>query len=141
MRLSTAIVSGGDLPTLLTAIQERESLRTQLQQTLNTQAVASHLGRFDLRLHNRDLRTKIAEWTRLLDALGGNAALARQLSRKLVSGKLAFAPDLETRNDTFTECSSVGWILHGLAAAKALVSPTGTNKRRSIHSASAFIWW
>jgi hypothetical protein len=39
-RLSTAITIGGELPTLLAAIQEREHRRAQLQQAVTAKATA-----------------------------------------------------------------------------------------------------
>jgi site-specific DNA recombinase len=127
-RLSIAIATGGELPTLLAASQEREQRRAHLRQAVTAQATAQSLGRLDLRLLDRELRTKIADWTTLLDSIGGNVALARQLLRKLVSEKLVFTPDLAARTCAFVGRSTVGRVLYGLVPAKGLVSPKGMNR-------------
>ena len=113
------------MPTLLAANQEREQRRAHLRQAVTAQATAQSLGRLDLRLLDRELPTKIADWIKLLDWIGGNVALARQLLRKLVSEKLVFTPDLAARTCAFVGRSTVGRVLHGLVPAKGLVSPTG----------------
>jgi site-specific DNA recombinase len=100
-RLSTAIATGGELPTLLAAIQEREQPRAHLHQAVTAQATAHSLGRLDL----------------------------RQLLRKLVSEKLVFTPDLAARTCAFVGRSTVGRVLHGLVPAKGLVSPTGFSSK------------
>lgn len=77
-------------PALLTALQEHERRRTLLHQKLTNQSALGELGRLDLRLLDRDLKTKIADLTKLLDSLDGNVALARQILRKLLAKKLQF---------------------------------------------------
>ena len=86
---------------------------------------AQSLGHLDLRLLDRELRTKVVDWTKLLDTIGGNVAIASQLLRKLVTEKLVFTPDLAARTCAFVGRSTVGRVLHGLVPAKGLVSPTG----------------
>jgi hypothetical protein len=122
-RLATA--TGGHVPALLAALQEWKSRRAQLHGALTAQAAQQQLGRFDLRLLDRELRAKIADWSRLLESIDGNVALGRQLLRKLVREKLVFTPDLAEHVTRFTGRSTVGRVLHGLVPAKALVSPTG----------------
>lgn len=82
----------GRVAALLASMQERERRRAHLHEALHATTTAQHLGRLD-----RELRIKIAEWTRLLDALGGERRPGAALLRKLMRGKLAFAPDLEAR--------------------------------------------
>ena len=66
----------------------------------------------DLRLLDRDLKAKIADWTRLLESLGGNITLARQVLRKLVSEKRRFTPDLAAGTCAFVGRSTVWRVLH-----------------------------
>ena len=124
-RLSIAIAMGGEMSTLLAAIQEREQRRAHLQQAVTAKETAQSLGRLDLRLLERELKAKIADWSKLVNSIDGNVVLARQLLRTLLSEKLHFTPDLAAGVCRFVGRSTVGRILQGLAAAKALVSPTG----------------
>ncbi len=124
-RLSTAIASGGDLPSLVSALKEREHRRAHLRQQVEARLAARQLGRVDLKGLERDLKAKIADWQKVLASIGGNIRLARQLLRTLLAEKLHFTPDLAAGTCSFVGRSTVGRILQGVTPSQTLVSPTG----------------
>jgi hypothetical protein len=124
-RLSTAIAAGGDLPSLVSALQEREHRRAQLRQQVEARLASRQLERLDLKGLERDLKAKIADWNKVLASIGGNIPLARQLLRTLLAEKLHFTPDLAAGTCTFVGRSTVGRILQGVTPSQTLVSPTG----------------
>ncbi len=74
-RLTEALVSGGNLPSIVAAIAEREAQRSRAQQEFAALDQVEQARGFDLRRVEQDLRAKLADWRGLLSR---NVAQARQ---------------------------------------------------------------
>jgi chromosome segregation ATPase len=88
-RLTEALVSGGNLPSIVAAITEREAQRSRAQQEFAALDQVEQARGFDLRRAEQDLRAKLADWRGLLSR---NVAQARQALRSLVPERLTFTP-------------------------------------------------
>jgi site-specific DNA recombinase len=109
-RLVAAITAGGELPSLLAALRERERQRTALQQQLASLDGLREVSGMDTGRIEKALRTRVKDWRALL---GRQAPIARQIVTKLVDGRLLFTPH-DDRSYTFTGQVSVGQLLAGL---------------------------
>ena len=88
-RLTAAVASGGDLPSVLEAIKGRERRRVALTERIAAlEALASWPSR-DQGALARDLRARLKEWRKLF---GRHVSQTRQLLRKLIVGRLAIDP-------------------------------------------------
>ena len=102
-RLTEALVSGGNLPSIVAAITEREAQRSRAQQEFAALDQVEQAHGFDLRRAEQDLRAKLADWRGLLSR---NVAQARQALRSLVPERLTFTPKNE--GESASTCSR-GW--------------------------------
>ena len=117
-RLTSAVIEGGPLATLTTALKEREQHREHLE---------GELRRLDRLPRRESLEDVNAEALRHLDQwrglLGQNTSIARQLLRKVLNGRLAFTP----RSDgveawyEFAAKGTLEKFFEGVPAIKAVV--------------------
>ena len=123
-RLTEALVSGGNLPSIVAAITEREAQRSRAQQEFAALDQVEQAHGFDLRRAEQDLRAKLADWRGLLSR---NVAQARQALRSLVPERLTFTPKNEggERFYVFEGMAVLYRFLAGIALPKALVAPRG----------------
>ena len=123
-RLTEALVSGGDLPSIVAAITEREAQRSRIQRESAALDQVEQARGFDLRRAEQDLRAKLVDWRGLL---ARNVAQARQALRSLVPERLTFTPKNEggERFYVFEGMAVLDRFLAGIALPKALVAPTG----------------
>ncbi len=123
-RLTTAIASGGDLPSLLQGIKDRERRRAHLREQLAALESCEQVSQFDFRQIEQELRARLEDWRGLLCR---QVAQARQILRKLLVGKLVFTPreDASGRYYEFAGQGTLRQVLAGVAAAKGRVSPAG----------------
>jgi hypothetical protein len=87
--LTAAVAAGGDLPTLLAALRNRESQHRAL---LDRIAQHSQLEAFEPSAVLAELQGRLADWRSLLR---DNATSARGLLKQLLVGRLEMQPDLE----------------------------------------------
>jgi hypothetical protein len=121
-RLTAAIESGGDLPTLLKTMRERVQTRTALRLQLASLTGLERLQTLDTNKLRRDLESRLSNWQGLLSR---HVAQTRQILRKLLAGRLRFTFDAAERTCAFTGEGVLDPVLSGMLGAKALVSPTG----------------
>ncbi len=122
--LTTAIASGGDLPSLLQGIKDRERRRAHLREQLAGLERCDQVSQFDFRQIEQELRARLEDWRGLLCR---QVAQARQILRKLLVGKLVFTPkeDASGRYYEFVGQGTLRQVLAGVGAAKGRVSPAG----------------
>ena len=146
-RLTEALVSGGNLPSIVAAITEREAQRSRAQQEFAALDQVEQAHGFDLRRAEQDLRAKLADWRGLLSR---NVAQARQALRSLVPERLTFTPKNEggERFYVFEGMAVLYRFLAGIALPKALVAPRGFEpvvqsrprfRQRSSHVAACLV--
>ena len=130
---------GGDIPALVEAVKAANDRRTALSQELAVVDSQQHSDA-DYDQLEKDLQAHFeASWKTLLTRQVGPT---RQILRKLFNeDRLPFIPMTNESGSQyeFRGTASIRRLLTG--RAKELVSPTGINKRRSIHLASALICW
>ena len=120
-RLTAAIAAGGELPTLLAAIRERERTRALLDTELRTLSQpASSPDAMRVALGRR-----LTEWRSLLLQ---RLPEARQVLRTLLRTTIAFTPHTTPRRReyAFTIEASLGSLVGGIIGAKMMASPPGT---------------
>ena len=123
-RLTTAIAAGGDLPSVLSAVRERERRRKDLLARLETlnacerQPVANRTALGGL------LRAKLVDWQ---GPLSQHTAQARQLLRKVVVGRLTVTPEADVRESAITGTATLEKFVSGAVLPKGMASPTGSD--------------
>ncbi len=121
-RLTQAIVEGGDIPSLVAAVKERERRRAYLQGELDA---AEGLEKVDLGRIEEDLRDRLTDWQGLLQR---QPMQARQILRKLLVGRLVFTPQESEVGGyyTFEGKVNLGRVLEGVVlSARGRGTPTG----------------
>ena len=125
-RLIQALAAGGDVPSVVAAIKDREQRQGSLRAQLTSLERVAHLPSLDLARLERDLTARLTEWRGLL-SLSRHTAQARQLLRTLLVGRLTFAP--ETRADgryvQIAGTGTIGPMAAALGCPSAVASPTG----------------
>ncbi len=123
-RFTEALVSDGNLPSIVAALTEREAQRSRLEQQLAALDELEQVRGFDLQRVEPDLRAKLDDWRGLLSR---NVAQARQALRSLVPARLTFTPKEEEgeRFYMFEGMAVLDRFLAGIVLPKALVAPTG----------------
>jgi hypothetical protein len=123
-RLTAAIVDGGDAPTLVAAIRQRENDLATSRRELASLELLTQATTLDPDALQRDLRAKIEEWRELL---GRHIPQARQVLKKLLVGPLRFTPHRngEDRHYEFTAQIALGRVFNGIAGAIWVASPGG----------------
>ncbi len=89
-RLTTATASGGDLPTVLQGVKDRERRGAELREQLAALNGCERVSRFDLHQEGRELRGRLEDWPGLLCRQVGQA---RQILRKLLVGEISLCPE------------------------------------------------
>ena len=117
-RLTAAVAGGGNLPSLLAALHEREERRWALQVDLAARR-SQHRQTVDRKAIVRDLSARVAEWRTLL---ASQPEQANRLLRQVLLGKLTMTPVEEGYR--FEGVGTVEPILAGLVPHN-LASPTG----------------
>ena len=122
--LTEALAAGGDVPSVVAAIREREQRRGRLRAQLTALDRVAQLPSLDLKRLERDLTARLTEWRGLLSR---HTAQARQLLRKLLVGRLTFEP--ATRADgryvQISGTGTIGPLAAVLGCPSAVASPTG----------------
>ena len=112
---------------MVAAIKDRERRRGSLRAQLAAQERVAHLPRLDQARLARDLTARLTEWRGLLSR---HTAQARQLLRKLLVGRLTFAP--ETRTDgryvTITGTGTIGPLAAAMGCPSMVASPRGPDR-------------
>jgi site-specific DNA recombinase len=109
-RLTEAIAAGGSLTSLVAAVKARERERADVLARLEhldglTRAPAWGNG------IRAKLRARLTEWRGLLTR---QPEIARQVVRKLITGRLTLTPDREARRYTFTGQAAYDALLAGV---------------------------
>jgi site-specific DNA recombinase len=133
--LTAAIASGGDVPSLVAAVRQREAQRTQLRGSLDAQQKLARLTGPAAQRLIADVQVHFAAWRELLKR---EPVQARQIARKLIEGRLACKPtrDASRRYYEVTGTATLGRALAGATSngsknsdlrgcAVALVTPAG----------------
>ncbi|MCX6539238.1 MAG: recombinase family protein [Acidobacteria bacterium] len=127
-RLSGAIAAGGELPTLLSAIQERERRRAAVATRLHLAEAWSKTTSLDAKRLERELLSELADWRGLL---ADDAEAARPVLQQLLVGRLAFTP-LEAGLHApveFRGKASIGGLLAGVVGVQKGTCPGGDATR------------
>ena len=121
-RLTTAVLAGADVSTLVEAMRERERRREALQRRvrLGRDLERPHLARADACRVRQELREKLKDWRAMLRA---HVPQARQMVRKLITDRIVFTPHKESRTYHFIVTGSLARFFNG--HPQALTSPTG----------------
>jgi hypothetical protein len=104
VRLTGAIIAGGELPTVTQAIKARERQRGQLERELQTFEELSQVSEIDTANLERELSEILAGRR---DLLAKQTPQARQILRKLLDGRLTFTPR-EDRASRYYEFTGTG---------------------------------
>ena len=120
-RLTTAIATGGDLPALVAALQERERLGASLRAELAVLERTTRRREIDEGRVLRTLRASLAEWRATLRQ---NVSEARKVLGALLAGRLVFTPqdDDAGRFYAFEGPGTVSKIITGLALPNVLMT-------------------
>jgi site-specific DNA recombinase len=123
-RLTEAIVAGGDVNTLVSAMKERERRRVNVKvelEALDRTMCAPGLDPQDLM---SEIHGVLTDWQGLL---AGQPIQARQILRKLIEGRLVFTPGQDGRGRFYEVAgqATLGPVLAGTFLAKAMVTPAG----------------
>lgn len=126
-RYTAAIGAGGDLPSVIEALRQREGRRAHLKAELASLDQMRSLGEGELAHLEAELRARLADWRALLQR---HPREARQILRKLLVGRLVFSPETnETgRFYRFTGQATLGRLLAGEVLSKlsiSVVTPAG----------------
>jgi site-specific DNA recombinase len=108
-RLTDAIAAGGDLASLVTALQGRQARQHALTATIAAGEASAHV-RLDRRTVEARVREKLSAWRALLTK---HVQDGRQLLREVLAGPLRFTP--EGRTYRFEGDASIGRLLVGVA--------------------------
>jgi site-specific DNA recombinase len=91
-RYTAAVGVGGDLPSLVAALHERERQRVEVHAELAAHEALAQVASLDLARVERELGDLVTEWRELLVK---TVASGRQILRKLLAGRLRFTPRVE----------------------------------------------
>ena len=121
-RLTGAIADGGDVPSLVAGVKERETQRGDLRRRLTAARRTATDG------HQEELpellRAKLSDWTGVLHR---QIPQARQALKKMLQGSLLFAPkdDGQQRYYEITGTGTLERILASVTNPIMMASPTG----------------
>ncbi len=122
-RLTAAVASGADVPSLIAAMREREKRKQAIAARLEVLRQVAQMPAPNPAALERDVLARLAEWKALL---GRHVEQARQIVRKVIDGRLTVAPCDEA--GCFGRVSgrgSLGRFFSGLAYPKGVASPMG----------------
>ena len=122
-RLTEAIVAGGSLVSLVTALKTREHRRDELRRRLGALDYQRRLSDLDVRRLAKKARGRLEDWQGLL---GRQPEQARQILGKLLVGRITFTPreDGEGRYYQFAGQGSLGKLLTGVMMTTGIGDPT-----------------
>lgn len=123
-RLTEAIATGGELASLLAAVQSRHARREELAAALNA---AERAGQWAIprRRLEQAVRDRLGRWRALLTT---HVEDGRQLLREVLAGPLRFTP--KGRSFVFEGEAVLGRLLSGIAGLPTFgTSPAGTERR------------
>ena len=125
-RLATAIAIGGSIPTLLSAVHDREERLTRLHMELAALDGAP-FAHFDSDRVEEELRAYLADWPSLADR---HHAQTRQILRKLLPSRIRVWREVvgEEKCYHFQGEAAVGRFFSGLGRVKKFGVPNGTNQ-------------
>ena len=123
-RLTTALATGGDLPSVLSAIQAREHSHADLTERFRSLERVRDFTAGDAMRVERQLRAKLSDWRGLLR---GEVQEARQILRALLQDRIEFTPSEQDghRIYRYRGTFTIGPLLAGVLDPQALASPTG----------------
>ncbi len=122
-RLADAVATaGGDVPTLVQAVKDREAQRLQLHRQLAQLDGLTQVAQLELPRLQRDLHARLTDWQGLL---GRQPVQARQMLAKLLDGRLVFTP---TEDGTVYEFEGKGRVEPVLAGVVGEVATGGPAK-------------
>jgi hypothetical protein len=104
--LTAAIIAGGDLDPLVAALATYEQRRKELE----ARRASIQAPRVDLGAARRQLEGYLVDWRKLLST---NVQQGQQVLRRLIKGRLTFAPR-EDGNYAFSGTGSLRLVLGGL---------------------------
>ena len=117
--LTVAIAAGGNLRTLVSALQTRENRRRELLDQLNRTMPADSLNPESVLA---DLQGRLSSWRSLLR---DNISRARGLLKQLIVGRLEMTPDRESSLYRFKGTGTLAPIFAGICLPQIVASPTG----------------
>jgi len=128
VRLAAAIASGGTLPTLLSAVHEREERRTKIREELG-RLNAFTLTPFDPVRIEEELRSYLTEWCSLANR---HRAQTRQILRKLLPHRIRVWRELhgDEKRYLFEGQVAIGRFFSGLVGVKRSGVPNGNQQTR-----------
>jgi site-specific DNA recombinase len=120
-RLSAALADGASLPSVISAIRDREARQAVIADELaacegSSDAVA------ELASALPEAQCRLQEWRSVLTEETGQA---RQMLRALLEGRIVFTPRPELPAVDFAGRGNYGRLFAGLVASRALASPAG----------------
>ena len=120
-RYTAAIGAGGELSSLVSALQEREAQRSELQTELRRLSGVRAPSPAEAR---RELEARLEEWR---DLLTRRAPQGRQMLKKLLSSPIRFTPVREGIRCgwSFTATATLSKLLSGTVFANTVASPAG----------------
>jgi len=120
-RYTAAIGAGGELSSLVSALQEREAQRTELQTELRRLSGVRAPSPAEAR---RELEARLEEWR---DLLTRRAPQGRQMLKKLLSSPIRFTPVREGIRCgwQFSGTATLSKLLAGTIFANMVTSPAG----------------
>lgn len=104
--LTAAITAAGPLSTLVEHAKERERQRLSVTERLVELAAAAQAGAVDSKELETKLREPLKAWRALLQK---HVAQARQILRKLLSGRLTFTPRTDDKERSSSSRPRAPW--------------------------------
>jgi len=138
-RFTEAVAQGGSLPSILTALQAREQRRRELQAQLEHQEGLGLAARaFDSKAVRRELHELLTDWQGLLE---GEPAQARQILRKLLEGRVAMQPRVDSggRFYDWSVNATYGRLLAGVVGVTVMVPRGDSNNLGASPCPSLFV--
>ncbi len=118
-RLTSALATGADLASVVTAIRDRERQKATLEQKLGAVEQVGKLPDLNRDELEQVLRDRLDDWRGLL---GRHIGQARQILRKLLVGRLVVTPEGDHAEVTGT--GTLGPFLSGVVFPKGMASPS-----------------
>ena len=116
-RLTSALATGADLTSVVTAIRDREREKASVEQRLSALEQVGKLPDLNRDELEQVLRDRLDDWRGLL---GRHIGQARQILRKLLVGRLVVTPEGDHAEVTGT--GSLGPFLSGVLLPKGMAS-------------------
>jgi hypothetical protein len=110
-RLTQALADGGDIPSLLEAIREREAQRRAVLTEMEVARAAPTAAQPDAETALRELRRRVRHWQFLLTE---ETSQARQMLRTLMKTRIVVTPNLEDHSAVFEARGNYDELFSGL---------------------------